>query len=133
MPDDAPRPRDPYAIRTLEQLLTLFDGGDFAEQTLRKHRELMIDLREHLDRHGTKGCQGEVAITVRFALGNNGDVSMAAETKIKPPKTPPATAASYVDEDGGLTLFSPLMRKMQPGPRDVTDAYDPETGEVRDV
>lgn len=133
MPDDIAI-RDPYAIRTLAQLLTLFDAGRFEDRIIEEHRALMQKLRDHLDEHGQKGCQGEITIKLKFALGSQADASMGGELTVKPPKAPPAVAHAFVDDDGGMTLFSPMMRRMQPGPRDLRETpHDPETGEIRDI
>lgn len=131
---DAPAPdlHDPYAIRTIEHLFSLFDGGDFLTEVLEGHRQLQIDMLEHKDLHGTKGCKGSMTITVSYALGKQGDVDMGATVNFSPPKAPPASASAFIDENGQMTLYSPLMRRMHSGVRDVTP-HDPETGEVRDV
>ncbi len=50
-------PHDPYRLRTLEQILSLFDGGDFLAELLSGHRQLQVDLLDHKDVHGTKGCR----------------------------------------------------------------------------
>ena len=123
---------DPYKMRSIEQILALFDGGAFLADLLDKHRQLQIDLLEHRDEHGTKGCQGKMTIEVSYALGKSGDVSMGATSTFKVPKKPPSSAAAFINEDGELTLYSPLMARMQSPVRDADD-YDPETGEVRDV
>lgn len=126
-----PEPHDPYKMRTLEQILALFDGGAFLEEVMSGHKKLQIDLLDHKDEHGTKGCQGSMTLEVNYALGKSGDVSMGASVKFKPPKKPPSSAAAYINDNGELTLYSPLMAKMQRPIHDVSD-HDPETGEIRD-
>lgn len=123
---------DPYRMRSIEWLLSLFDGGDFLREVMEGHKQLQIDLIEHKEQHGTKGCQGTMTITVGYALGKSGDVNMGAEVKFKAPKKPPSSATAFLGEDGELTLYSPMMARMQPTPRDATN-YDPVTGEVRDI
>lgn len=125
-------PRDPYRLRTLEQILSLFDGGEFLQKVMDGHEQLQIDLIDHKAEHGTKGCQGTMTLQVSYALGKSGDVSMGATVTFKPPKKPPSSAAAFIDEDTGqLTLYSPFMARMHTPPKDVTD-FDPETGEIRD-
>jgi hypothetical protein len=118
-------------MRTFEQILALFDGGDFLEKLLDGHRQLQLDLLEFKDEHGAKGCEGSLTLKIDYALGKSGDVAMGATVTFKPPKKPPASAAAYIGEDGELTLYSPLLARMQRPVRDVTD-FDSETGEVRD-
>jgi len=130
-------PHDRFRLQSLEQILSIFDGGAFMDEVLLGHRQLQMDLLDHKEEHGPKGCQGSMTITVNYALGKSGDVGMGATVAFKAPKKPPASAAAYIDEDGNLTLFSPLLKRMQEpvrdasAPRDVTD-FDPETGEIRD-
>ncbi|PIE10027.1 MAG: hypothetical protein CSA72_10460 [Rhodobacterales bacterium] len=124
-------PHDPYKLRSLEQILTLFDGGAFLADTMKRHRELQQELLDHKSEHGTKGCGGTMTITVSYALGKSGDVAMGAKAEFKGPKKPPSSAAAFINDNGDLTLYSPFMAQMHQPVRDVTD-YDPETGEVRD-
>lgn len=125
-------PHDPYKMRTLEQILSLFDGGDFLAEVLQGHRQLQLDLLEHKDANGTKGCEGKMTIEVKYALGKQGDVAMGATVAFKAPKKPPSSAAAFINDDGELTLYSPLLARMHRPVRDVSD-FDPETGEIRDA
>lgn len=127
-----PDPHDPYKMRSLEQILSLFDGGDFLTEVMTGHRQLQKDLLDHKEQHGTKGCQGTMTIQVSYALGKQGDVAMGPAVVFKAPKKPPASAAAFINDDGELTLYSPLMARMQAPVRDVT-TYDPDTGEIRDL
>ena len=125
-------PNDPYKMRTLEQILMLFDGGDFMAEILSGHQTLMQDLLDHNGEHGPKGCEGSMTIKLKYAVGNAGDVGMGASVTFTPPKKPPSSAAAYINDAGELTLYSPMMRQMQRPIRDTSD-HDPETGEVRDT
>ncbi|XAT57872.1 hypothetical protein GN241_11170 [Rhodobacteraceae bacterium IMCC1335] len=125
-------PHDPYKMRTIEQILALFDGGDFLIEVLEGHKTLQLDLLEHKAEHGTKGCNGSMTLQVNYALGKSGDVAMGASVSFKAPKKPASSAAAFINDDGELTLYSPFMAKMHQPVRDVSD-HDPETGEVRDV
>lgn len=131
-PAAKPAAHDPYKMRTIEQILKLFDGGDFLDKLLQDHKQLQVDLLEHKAEHGTKGCQGSMTIQINYALGKSGDVAMGAVATFKAPKKPPSSAAAFINDDGELTLYSPFMARMHQPIRDVTD-FDPETGEVRDT
>lgn len=125
---------DPYKMRSLEQILMLFDGGDFMAEVMSGHQELMQTLLEHNAEFGPKGCEGTMTLKLSYAVGNAGDVGMGATVTFKDPKKPPSSASAYINDAGELTLYSPMMKRMQGGVRDVDDYnYDPETGEVRDV
>lgn len=125
-------PHDPYKMRTLEQILALFDAGDFLAEVLEGHKTLQLDLLDHKAEHGTKGCNGSMTLQVNYALGKSGDVAMGATVTFKAPKKPPASAAAFINDNGELTLYSPFMARMHQPVRDVEN-FDPETGEVRDV
>ena len=126
-----PEPHDPYKMRTIEQILALFDGGDFLAELLKGHKQLQIDLLEHKAEHGTKDCAGSMTLKLNYALGKSGDVAMGATVDFKAPKKPPSSAAAFINDNGELTLYSPFMARMQKPIRDVPD-HDPETGEIRD-
>lgn len=123
--------RDPFAIRTIEQLLTLFDGGTFLPRMMQEHRDLMQQMQDHNDEYH-KGAKGSFTLSVSYELGGSGDLGMRAQVDFKGPKKPASAAAAYVDQQGQLTLYSPLMKRMHIGVRDVSN-FDPETGEIRDV
>lgn len=135
-PDDPEQndvtPHDPYRMTSLEQILTLFDGGEFLAEVMQGHEDLMRDLLDHNAEHGPKGCKGAMQISVGYTVGNAGDVGMSATVTFTSPKKPPSSAAAYIDDAGHLTLYSPMMRRMQTPVRDITP-HDPETGEVRDA
>jgi hypothetical protein len=126
------QPHDPYKMRSLEWLLELFDGGEFLTNLMDDHQTLQQDLLAHLQEHGPKGCSGSMTLKINYAVGNAGDVSMGAEVAFKAPKKPASSAAAFINEKGELTLYSPMMKRMQQPPRDVTD-YDPATGEIRNT
>ncbi|MCG7625568.1 hypothetical protein [Epibacterium sp. Ofav1-8] len=123
---------DPYSIRSIEQLFSLFDGGEFLSTFMSDHRDLLVELQDHNDQYGHKGAKGSFSISVAYELGGAGDLGMKISADFKGPKKPASNAAAYVDGQGQMTLYSPMMKRMHGGVRDVTP-HDPETGEVRDV
>ncbi len=125
-----PDPHDPFKMRTLEQILSLFDGGEFLDGVVKDHQQLLVDLIEHHERHGGKTA-GSMTLTVNYALGKAGDVAMGAKCEFKAPKKPASSAAAYINDKGELTLYNPFMARMHQPVRDTN--YDPDTGEVRDI
>lgn len=123
---------DPFAIRSIEQLLTLFDGGEFLTSFMADHHELLQQMQDHNEEFGHKGAKGAFTLTVSYELGGAGDLGLHARADFKAPKKPASQAAAFVDGQGRMTLYSPMMKRMHAGVRDVSN-YDPETGEVRDV
>lgn len=130
-PKPAITPADPYAIRSIEQLFTLFDGGEFLIRFMSDHRDLLEKMQDHHEEFGAKGVKGSFSIGVSYDLSHAGDLTMTATAEFKPPKKPASQAHAFVEGNGELTLHSPMMRRMHGGVRDA--GYDPETGEVRDV
>ncbi len=127
-----PEPHDPYKMRSLEQILMLFDGGEFLDEVMHGNEKLMKDLLEHNEVHGSKGCAGSMTLTIDYAVGNAGDTKMGAKVTFKPPKKPASSAAAFINEDGELTLYNPMMKRMHEPVRDIS-GHDPETGEIRDI
>ena len=125
-------PHDPYTIRGLEQMLTLFDGGEFLKTFMADHRDLIHQMQDHIEQHGTKKAKGSFSLSIDYEVSPAGDLVMTAKADFKGPKKPASSAGAYVDEFGEMTLFSPMMKRMHSGVRDVTP-HDPETGEVRDA
>lgn len=123
---------DPFSIRSIEQLFTLFDGGEFLANFMADHRDLLVQMQDHNEDYGHKGAKGSFSISVAYELGGAGDLGMKISADFKGPKKPASHAAAYVDGQGQMTLYSPMMKRMHGGVRDATN-YDPETGEVRDV
>lgn len=91
-------PQDPYKMRGIEQILSLFDGGDFLTKLLADHKQLQLDLLEYREEHGTKGCKGSMTIKIDYALGKSGDVGMGATAEFKSPKKPPSSAPPFGPE-----------------------------------
>ncbi|MGR3375590.1 hypothetical protein [Salipiger abyssi] len=131
-PESTDDDRDPYAVRSIEHLLTLFDGGHFLTELMPEHRELLQKMQDHNEEFGHKGAKGSFTLSVSYELGGAGDLGMQVAKDFKGPKRPPSHAHAFVDRQGQLTLYSPMMKRMHSGVRDVTP-HDPETGEVRDV
>ena len=132
---------DPYAIRTFEQFLALLDNGDFLDQLTTAHQDMLAGLYAHFEEHGNVGCKGVITVKLGYEMNKLADVLMYGDLAVKEPKRPVAAAAAYTDDQGKLSLYSPLMRQRDNGVRDVTvdvqavdvTPHDPETGEVRDV
>jgi len=129
--DTAPTHYDPYRMHSLEQILTLFDGGAFLATFMNQHAELMLAMREHAETHN-KGASASLSLQIGYKMNTAGDVTMTATKAFTPPKEPASSSGAYIDKNGDLTLFNPMMRQMQRPLREVTP-HDPETGEVRDV
>lgn len=107
-------------LRSLDQMLSLFDAGEFQHDLLQDFQDLLVGLKDHQLEFGGKP-KGNITLTVSFEMQRSGDVDMAATKTVAPPKKPPASAAAFVTPDGYLTLHSPLLSRMHGGVRDVAD------------
>lgn len=124
---------DRYALRGIEQMFALYDGGDFLREFLEKHEEMLVHMANHREDHGGV-VKGSFTIKVGYELGKHGEIGMTAQSEFNNPKKPKSTAAAYVDDNGQLTMFSPLMARMQAGPEPVRETpHNPITGEVIDA
>ena len=128
LPIDAPKrkPRAPVPVlRSMDQILGIFNNGEFLPEVIEKMAELQRKMAEHRATHSGK-AKGTFTIQIAFEQNKMGDVSMTAVCETKAPKTPPSSAVAYVTDEGLLTIYSPMMSMMQ-----VRDTFDPETGEIR--
>ncbi|WP_407496797.1 hypothetical protein [Pseudooceanicola sp. MF1-13] len=122
-------PHDPYSIHDIQQLFTLFNGGEFLSAFMRDHKKMLTDMQDHMEEYSHKNAKGGFTISVSYELNRVGDLTMTANADFKAPKKPSSSAGAYVDADGQMSLMSPMMKRMHGGVRDVTP-HDPETGEV---
>lgn len=115
-------------IRSLDQLISLLDGGDFLKEIMDKNAKLQRELLDYREQHGGKP-KGEMKLILKYELAKSGDVVITGDIDFKPPKPPPASGVAFVDDKGQLSPHSPLLSRMQAGPHDT---FDPDTGEIQD-
>lgn len=127
-----PATYDRFAIRSIEQLLTLPDGGHFLRQLMESNRRLLREMKDHRENFGVNKATGKISIGITYTLTADGDLTIDATQTTTPPKAPASKGAAYVDDKGQLQLMSPMMTRMAGGITDATP-HDPITGEVRDV
>lgn len=126
LPKPKRRPPQPMPVlRTMDQILGIFNNGEFLPECIEKMAELQRKMAEFRAAHKGK-AKGTFTLQISFEQNKMGDVSMVAVCETKAPKAPPSSAVAYVTDDGLLTLYSPMLAQMQ-----VRDTFDPETGEIR--
>lgn len=123
---------DRFRINGIEQLFKLFDGGQFLTEVIEGNDRLKQELLDFADEHGVEKCRGSMAIQIGYQMTRDRGLKMTATATFTGPRKPPSSASAFLDDDGAITLFSPLMRRMQQPVRDATP-HDPETGEVREA
>lgn len=124
-----PVQHDPYRMRSLEQILSLLNQGEFLKELMKEHTDLQTQLLEHLDTFGAKGCTGSMTITVNYELQSSGDIAMTGTSNFKGPKRPASRGGGYLDADGNITLMSPMLTRMHQPIRDADD----HPADVRDI
>lgn len=112
-------------LRSLDQILGIFENGDYQPEVLDKLAELHRKMMDHREQHRGK-TRGSFVLTIDYELGKHGDVSMTSTCNIKPPKAPPSSAVAFITDDGDLTLFSPMLRQME-----VRDTFDADGNNIR--
>lgn len=109
---------DQVTLRTADQILAMFDNGEFLADFLIKHQELIIALHNYQMNHGGK-AKGKSTIIMTYELGKQLVLSATAEAKFEKPKAPKAAATLWTTVDGDLTPQNPAQPSL-PGIRDVT-------------
>ncbi|MEZ5674321.1 MAG: hypothetical protein R3D81_03440 [Thalassovita sp.] len=68
----------------IEQLMTLFAGGEFLAKFMEDHRDLLQQMQDHnSEEYGHKGAKGSFSLNVSYELGGAGDLAMRAQADFK--------------------------------------------------
>jgi hypothetical protein len=113
----------PFELNTVDQILARPDNGDFLEDFLTQHSDMLIKMQEFQMNNGGK-VKGKFTITVDYTLDKQLTMQVQAEAKFTLPKKPKATAALWTTADGKLTPQNPRQPSL-PGIRDVTPTTQP--------
>lgn len=108
----------PFELRTADQILAMLDNGDFLQQFLTDHQDLILSLHNHQMTQGGK-AKGSFVIKVAYTLDKQLTMDVEAEAKFDKPKKPKAAATLWTTADGLLTPQNPRQPSL-PGIRDVT-------------
>lgn len=111
---------DQAILRTADQILAMFDNGEFLADFLLKHQDLIIALHSHQMNQGGK-AKGKVTITLDYTLGKQLALTAEATAKFDKPKAPKAAATLWTTADGDLTPQNPQQPSLF-GARDATPA-----------
>ena len=114
---------DTVTLRTADQILAMFDNGEFLAEFLIKHQELVVAMHTHQMNHGGK-AKGRATITLNYTMGKQLTLTAEAEAKFEKPKAPKAAATLWTTADGDLTPQNPAQPSL-PGIRDVTPTAQP--------
>jgi hypothetical protein len=110
-------------IRPFAELLTILDRGAAHAEASRALHDLVAAVRDT----GKKGSMS-VALVLSPLKGSHDQLVVAAQVTAKPPKSEPAAAIFYADDDGNLTRHDPRqleidgVRVVEPKPARTVNA-----------
>jgi hypothetical protein len=105
-------------MRSIDQLLSLADGGDYLPDLLDRIEANNVEMRQHtLDYQAT--AKAKVNISISLSLDRFGQIEMVIEDKITGPKPPKHKAVGWMTGTGGVTTHNPAQSRME-----IRDAGD---------
>lgn len=99
-------------LRSLDQMLSLADNGDYLPDLLSRIEANNIEMRQFAQDFST-GAKGKITITIDMRLDRFGQMEMTIEDKIVGPKPPKHKAVGWVTGTGGLTTHNPAQSRME--------------------
>ncbi|SCY61921.1 hypothetical protein [Paracoccus tibetensis] len=102
----------PPELRSLDQLLSLADNGDYLPDLLSRIEANNVEMRQFAqDFRGT--AKGRITLTIDMKTDHFGHVEMVIEDKIVGPKPPKRKAVGWMTGDGALTTQNPAQSRME--------------------
>lgn len=101
-----------YDLKTIDQILSLPDGGDFLMEIHDKHETLIESLSDHVEEQH-KTASGSITIKIDYKLDRAGMFQIGAKCDIKEPAKPAASAVAWMGSSGRLTPANPAQSKME--------------------
>ncbi|WP_235842921.1 hypothetical protein, partial [Cereibacter sphaeroides] len=113
-PQPAPPPeRKPMSeLRTLDQIVSLADNGQYQPLLLQENDDLISEIVNFSQAYGTK-AGGKLQITISYTTDRFGQIDLAIEHKVTKPRTPKAKATAWTADGGGLTIANPNQSRME--------------------
>ncbi|RJE84008.1 hypothetical protein [Paracoccus onubensis] len=105
-------------LRSLDQLLSLADNGDYLPDLLERIEANNIEMRQFSQDFST-AAKGKITITIDMKLDRFGQIEMAIEDRIVGPKPPKHRAVGWITGSGALTTHNPAQSRME-----IRDAGD---------
>lgn len=106
IPSSAPQ------LRSLDQMLSLADGGDYLPDLLSRIEANNVEMRSFAQQYSTT-AKGKITITIDVAVDPFGATSMVMDDKIVGPKSPKRKAVAWMTGDGGITTHNPAQSRME--------------------
>jgi len=101
-----------YDLKTIDQILSLPDSGEFLMQIHDKHEALIKAMADFVD-DNNKPASGSFSIKLDYKLNRAGMYQIAAKCDAKEPQKPTATAVAWQGNEGRITPANPAQLKME--------------------
>lgn len=96
------------ALRSLDQVLSLADNGDYLPELLADHTELIQALKDFANAYGAKAT-GSFTLKITYKTDQYGALDVAFTHEVKKPKRPGAKAIAWATADGAVTPNNPAQ------------------------
>lgn len=101
-----------HDLKTIDQILSLPDSGEFLMQIHDKHEALVKSMTAFVD-DNNKAASGSFTIKLDYKLDRAGMFQIAAKCDAKEPQKPSATAVAWQGTEGRITPANPAQLKME--------------------
>ncbi|RBO54683.1 hypothetical protein DSD19_04720 [Rhodovulum sp. BSW8] len=99
-------------LRTLDQVLSLLDGGDFLSGLLEENRNLIQALLTHQREYGG-APKGSLTIKLNYQLDRKCTLQITGDLDVRKPKEPKASTTAWITADGFVTPSNPNQMRME--------------------
>jgi hypothetical protein len=101
-----------HDLKTIDQILSLPDSGEFLMEVHDKHEELIKAMDDFVETNN-KEATGSFTIKLNYKLDRAGMFQIAAKCDSKEPPKPAATAVAWQGDEGRITPANPAQLKME--------------------
>lgn len=105
-------PRKPPELRSLDQMLSLADAGDYLPDLLSRIELNNIEMRSFAQQYSTT-AKGKITLTIDVKVDPFGATEMVIDDKIVGPKPPKRKAVAWMTGDGAFTTHNPAQSRME--------------------
>lgn len=120
-------PDDPI-LRSFQQIMLMPNNGDWHDTALVEHSELIKAMNDFVIANNAP-TKGSFTITLSYSLDRTLTMKVNAETTVKLPKQPKATATLWTTREGELTPANPAQASMF----EIRDVTPKNTANVRNL
>lgn len=104
--------REPPVLRSLDQMLSLADAGDYLPDLLARIEDNNVEMRSFAQQYQTT-AKGKITLTIDVKVDPFGAAEMVIDDKIVGPKPPKRKAVAWMTGDGAITTHNPAQSRME--------------------